>query len=209
MPVSVDVQINGTKELSVSLGRLRKTISVGSSTAIGRPLTREGLRIVRKLTPRNRSGVSRTGSTRRNFPPFRGQWEPIEQESRTSAYKAIIRNKATATREGLIALASVEFGAKAHPITPHGKYPLRWRQSTGNRYLGRSPLSLGDEVLEFSDDGRTSNNAIAWLVNHPGNAPFHMVQDTRVQMNRVANRLLINFQKKIERIFGPISISVK
>ncbi len=212
MAVVITTKLKGAEELIRSLDRVKRVISSGISGSVGHKLGVDGLRIVRKLTPRQRSRQFRTGRTSRGFQPFYKQWELIEQISTSNTYRAIIKNRATTSNRGRIALASIEFGARPHRIPGVGAslpYRLRWRQGGVSKFAGRTLLELGGDVIETRISRRSkSRDVFAWSVNHPGNRSFHMVRDTKIQMSGVAEGLLIEFKQQIERTFGSLSVSV-
>ena len=216
MPVVMEVKMHGAAELLVSLERVRRTISTGITSSVGRRLGTEGLRITRKLTPRRSSRRILLDHEAHRGQPFWKQWQLVEQIATANAYRAIIRNKATKggyESPGFRALAAVEFGGRAHRIAPRGNYPLRWRQGRSrNKFVGRTLLEIGlgdRDVMEGRSRAKQrSGDIFAWTVNHPGNHPFHMVRDTKLQMNRVSDQLILQFQKEIEAAFGPLGVSI-
>lgn len=215
MPIEVRVKIRSGPELIRALDRVESAIKSGITGSVGRRLGMEGLRIVKQLTPRQKSRIRLKG-TRRGHPAFFKQWRLIEIVANETAYKAIIQNKAINDPKGLIALASVEFGAVGHDIPKApGRTKMRWRQeSTSRRFMGRSSLVGGGEsVTEKTGIGKRAAEDIgdirAWTVEHPGNEAFHMVKDTREQMGRLADSILSQFKTRIEAEFGPLKITVR
>lgn len=221
MPAGVSIEFRGAVRLEDSLRRVRSTITTGMSDAVGRRLALEGIDTVRRLTPRRK-----TDRTDRNDPeypyrsrgaPFRDQWRLYEQVATENAYEAIIRNTATNTREGLLALASVEFGARSHTISPRrpgGR--LKWGQSGRfSKFAVRAPrlddiYREDDNVREYRfRKRRRAGEVIVRSVTHPGHQDFHFVQDTKAHLNRLSYQLLVRFKAQIEREFGPLSVSVR
>jgi hypothetical protein len=204
----IETRMVGAREIAAGLARVSRYIQTGSSTQIGRRLSREGLRVVVKLTPRQRN-TQREGSTRRGFPPFHKQWRLIEQVQTENAYRAVIRNRAVETTEGLVALASVEFGAKAHTIAPRVASQLVWYQPSEQRmFQFRTSPRTGstDPQLRvrdrFSRRQQDEGYVFAHVVQHPGMASFRMVQETKDHLGRLASVLLRQFAQEIRREFG-------
>lgn len=209
MPVVV-VRLRGAKEIQRGLNALSKSLRSGTSNALGRRLGREGVRLLGKLTPKNESGNERLGSTRRGFRPLSQQWELIEQVSKETQYVALIRNRASLTKEGVAVLASIEFGAKPHKIPAGGAslgYPLTWVQQDSIRlFIGRS-TTRGRNGREVTRDtlepaSRDAGHIFAHTVNHPGNQPFRMVQQTRESLERLAQEFLTAYARDLMRLYG-------
>lgn len=190
MPVVVEVDLKGLEETQAAVRRVARAISgSGSSTAIGRRFAREGQRVVSQLTPRqlnrNRLRPGELGpiGTRRMKPAIWRGWQIVEKTSRANAYQAIIRNEASKNPQGLVILASLEFGADPHLIFPRNGKMLTWRER------GKIVRSRG--------------------VIHPGHRAFGMVQETRDHLRRTSNLFLRSYGKQIERIFGGLNVNIR
>jgi hypothetical protein len=206
--ITIQTKIDGAAEIVRAMDAIEGAIDTAVSGSLGRRVGKEGVRIVKKLTPRQRSR-SRTGSTKRGFPPLHSQWELIERVATGNKYEASIRNRAASNPEGLAILASLEFGAKAHDILPGGPYPLKWKDTSKTRFVGRTSILDSGRVDEVRIGRVPGAEVFARKVRHPGNAPFHMVADAREEMKLIADAVLINFQQEIERTFGSLTIRVR
>lgn len=209
----IEVRMNGLNEVLKGLIRVSRMLSTGGADAVGRRLSREGMRIVERLTPRQRN-THRAPSTKRGYPPFHKQWELIERMARTSVYEALIRNKAAAggpTTQGFMALAAVERGARPHIIRPRNAQFLMWDQPRHFRLFveresdSTRPLALqGTNLITDAFIRRTQERDVvmARQVRHPGHKGFRMVQETRTMLETIANRLLVDYAKQIQQVFG-------
>lgn len=202
----VSVRLKGAQEITRALQRVQRKID-GSTTHVGRAIGDEGLRIIGKLTPRQRQRTPRTGSTSRGFPPLHKQWELIERSTADAAYTAVIRNRATATPAGVAVLAALEFGARPHTIRPRRARALAWDQSpraTFFKFRASTALDpVGIDVTDvFRRERRRGGAVVTKVVNHPGHRSFRMVEQTRIQLEGVARASLAVFAAEIEREFG-------
>jgi len=208
--LDVQITMNGLQEALAGFTRVSAYLGRQRSDVIGRRLAREGLRIVKNLTPVQQS-TNRLPSSKRGHPPFRDQWGIIERNARTSSYEAIIRNKATKggpSANGFKALASVEFGARPHVIRARAGKFMIWRPSqqlfvTRDSDMTKPPSQRGlNQIVDIFNSRGNERIARARHVNHPGHKGFRMVQETRVVLNDMADRMLFTYAKQIARTFG-------
>lgn len=218
----VEVRLRGNEELARGLAGVERIVRSGGGNArLGRFLARESLRIVKKLTPRQRSR-NRAPSSRRGHPPLFKQWDIVEARIAGGTYRAKVTNAATRTRSGLAVLAALEFGAKRHPIpkTPFSDPTKRmyWNQAGRVKLFERrsSPATRrrgpggSDEIRDvFRLEGRRRGIAIARQVDHPGNKGFRMVVETRRNVSRTARVAIRRYAQDIRTAFaGRLGVGV-
>lgn len=209
----VTVKLNGAKDTILALERVHLSLVGGDVHRLGRRLTREALRVVRTLTPKQKNKL-RAPSTKRGFPSFVSQWEAIEDAVTESVYTSQIRNRATLNNPGLIALASVEFGARPHRIPGSGLRLMSWdspqvfslfayRASAQAKGIG------GRDVTDLTRRRRQEAGVVfAQSVNHPGTHGYRMVEETKKHIGNLADVLLRNFARQIAAEFNRLSIRV-
>jgi hypothetical protein len=211
MSVYVEQRFDGIVAVVAALERVQAAIISGTEHRLGRQLARESLDTVKRLTPRTKQR-NRLLETKRGHRPLHSQWEVVEDLTTGTAYKAIVRNKARLTRDGLAVLASVEHGARPHAISPRSTLPrvaLAWRQPGAQHiFLGRQ-RRRGAITDRFQRRSGRGGMRYAAYVYHPGMQSFRMVSQTRRHTQLVAARALRVFAQEIRREFAGLGISVR
>lgn len=212
----VQVRMNGARELIRSLSAVEQVVGAGSVQSLGRRLTRETIRIVGHLTPRQKNTL-RLGSTKRmpgGTPPLAKRWEAIEAVTTQFAYQSLVRNQASLTPEGAVILAALEFGARPHRMPTSGSRKMAWEQAGVFRLFrfraSADALGGGRDVTDVFDKRRQDERGvIASVVRHPGHRSFRMVEETTRQMAAVSDTMLQVFSRQIrEAFFAGFQVSI-
>jgi hypothetical protein len=209
--VIVETRMRGGEEILAGLRRVRRALEGGATANLGHRLTRETLRIVKQLTPRQRNTVRHPVWTKRGHEPIWKQWESVERRIHASHFEAVVRNRAQDT-EGMVILAALEAGAGPHsfgPTRPDRFARMFWLvNSSFRRFSGRSASPSGNIEDTFERESNDPGVAVARRVNHPGHAGFHMVEETVKQMNRLKTLMMASFARQIERNFVGLDVSI-
>lgn len=208
----VTVKLKGAQDTLLALERVRLALVGGDVQRLGRSITREAIRVVKKLTPVQKKAKGIYG---RPFPSFRSQWDYVEDSVSESVYVSQIRNRATLTNPGLIALASVEFGARPHRIPSSGLRLMAWDSPAvvdlfKFRASSQVPGIGGRDVTDLHKRRRQSAETVyTQAVNHPGTHGFRMVEETKKHIGNMADVLLRNFARQIAAEFNRLSVRVE
>lgn len=217
--IEVRIILNGAQEIQLGLARLRDALQSGSSRRVGRRIAQFAQREVSKLTPRQRNRAGRQfGSTSRSkvagraLGPLYKSWKIDERIASRSDYLAVVYN--TAARDtsdklgrggGLAVLASLEWGARPHDISPRGDYMLRWlEQGTRRRHLVRTGTRASPvgEVRDLFERVGARGEVRATRVQHPGTQPFRMVQTARELTRQYAEQALLQYAEELRQKFA-------
>lgn len=217
MPVDTEIIIERGDQVLRAIQAVRRTIEKAPEN-INRVWAKEGLRVVKKLTPRRKNRGKRLPGSVRGFPPLHKQWESVESVIRGNQITTIIRNRAEDDANGHLALLALEFGASPHVIEAEGGYPMQWWQSsTANVFVGRQSSGRGvfdiREKQKRRGGGKKGGRGIiyAWSVQHPGNEPFAMIAETKQHLAAVGKVVAREFGAKIGaawRSGGEIAMGV-
>lgn len=217
--IEVRIILDGAQEIQLGLERLRVALNSGSSKRVGRRIAQFAQREVAKLTPRQRDRVNRQfGSTSRSkvagraLGPLYKNWKIDEKIASRSDYLAVVYNtSANDTSDrlgrggGLAVLASLEFGARPHDISPRGPYPLRWLETgSKRRHLVRTGTrsSAVGEVRDLFERVSPRGEVRAMGVQHPGTQPFRMVHTARELTRQFAQQALLQYAEELRQKFA-------
>lgn len=209
----VTVKLVGARDTVLALERVHLSLVGGDVHRLGRSLTREALRVVRQLTPKQKNKV-RSPYSKRGFIPFASQWDAVEDTVAESVYISQIRNQATLNTPGLIALASVEFGARPHRIPIAGNRLMSWDSPAVVRlfdFRASSARGIGGRDVTDLHHNRRQESGVVFTqhVQHPGTHGYRMVEETKKHIGNLADVLLRNFAQKIAAEFSKLSASVE
>lgn len=180
---------------------------------VGNQISQFALNTLRALTPLQSNKYRREG-TKRGFPAFAKQWQVNVVTSLQSAYESQIFSKAappgTGDRDpGVIALASVEFGAKPHRMPRTGTKLYVWNErpmisrmrsaivgGLRKELPGGRASDLGtNDIVDIKFKLPRSGRALVFTkaINHPGSPPFMMVATTQ----KLVDDSLVQFSQRL------------